>query len=175
VKTLILPKAAPMPELLSREAFDRLKGDGIMVTLDLACRFAPNDSTLERAGKFLMLRRIISPYDGELALPGLRMHKGDETIAGVLSRIALQELGLDVEGCPAQFITQETVIFQGDRQDMSTAYMVELPIDCLIAPNKGHFDGETWFIGSPDEIPNDTGALYRNILLSAFDDMPDLN
>lgn len=126
------------------------------------------DLVLDGIDGVLLVRRIISPYDGLWALPGLRIFKG-ETIYECLSRIALHEVGIRVEPVNAKFVNQAVAKFDThqERQDLSTCYAFKLETD-HINLNSDHLSGLT-FVKDLANAPSDIGDLYVGHLRCYFE------
>ena len=114
-----------------------------------------------------IVRRKIAPYNHTWALPGLRMYK-PESIDQTLSRIAADELGVEIELDSARYVGQYVGRFrtERERQDLSTGYAVRT-LDPEPRINGDHFSSLR-FISSVEEIPTRTGAMYRHYLERYF-------
>jgi len=142
-------------KFLSEEEFQKGLENFVMPTFDFIIE-------IENKG-ILILYRKISPYKDVWALPGLRQRKG-ETRKNVLERILKSELGLTMEINPEELfiLGQYDGIFP-ERQDISTGLLLKLPETTQITPNPQHFS-ESKFITSKDQIPEDTGEMYKYYL-----------
>jgi 8-oxo-dGTP pyrophosphatase MutT (NUDIX family) len=137
-----------------REVFDQILEWAVIPTFDLV---------VEVGDQVVIVRRKIAPYRNVWALPGLRMLKG-ESIDDCLARIARQELGIEVDLANKAMLGQYVGRFatEHQRQDLSTGYAVRaLSFD--ITPNPEHFSGIR-LVGSLDELPTASGAMYRHYL-----------
>jgi ADP-ribose pyrophosphatase YjhB (NUDIX family) len=120
------------------------------------------DLVIEIEGKgFLLVKRKISPYKDQWALPGLRMYKGEE-IQDSLVRIAQQEVGLRIDPNEKVLVGQYVGKFktEHERQDLSTAYYFKLPESTEITINPEHFSSYVL----TKEIPKNIGAMYKSYL-----------
>ena len=125
------------------------------------------DLILEGIDGVLLVRRRISPYARLWALPGLRMHKG-ETLYECLSRIAHDEVGVQIDPYKGRFVNQAVARFQTHqkRQDLSTCYAFNLEIDRVVL-NAEHLS--SWmFVRDLENIPDAIGGLYSDHLNRYF-------
>ncbi len=115
----------------------------------------------------IILYRTIPPYQDVWALPGLRQRKG-ETRKDTLERILRDELGVKININPEKLpiLRQYDGIFP-ERQDISTGLLLKLPPNTQIHPNPQHFS-DSRFISSKDQIPENTGEMYRYYLEKYF-------
>ena len=126
------------------------------------------DPLIEVPGRGLLLvRRRLAPYQGMWALPGLRMHR-PESVADTLRRIARDQVGLEIDVDSRVFLGQYVGRFRTEfqRHDLSTGYHV-LATTAEPKINQNHFSGYR-FITSAEEIPTNTGAMYRSYLNCHF-------
>jgi ADP-ribose pyrophosphatase YjhB (NUDIX family) len=132
------------------EIFAQILEWSVMPTFDLVIE-------VESKG-FLLVKRKITPYKDQWALPGLRMYK-DETIDDTLKRIALQEVGIKLDVKQRQFVGQYVGKFKTDhqRQDLSTGYYFKLPSSTVLNINDEHFSGYKLTY----DVPPKTGAMYK--------------
>ncbi len=137
-----------------REVFEQILEWAVIPTFDLV---------VVVGDQVAIVRRKIAPYRNVWALPGLRMLKG-ESIDDCLARIARQELGIDVDVANKVLLGQYVGRFatEHQRQDLSTGYVVRA-LSADITPNPEHFSGIR-LIGSLDELPAASGAMYRHYL-----------
>ena len=77
---------------------------------------------VQLANKILICRRNNEPLRGDWALPGGRVFKG-ETLTEAVSRIAKQELGIEVK-IDRQIEANEFFSLSPDRHDVTVAYLV---------------------------------------------------
>lgn len=140
-----------------REIFEQILTWAVIPTFDLVIE-------IEGQG-FLLVKRKISPYKGQWALPGLRMYKGEE-INDSLVRIAQQEVGLRLDPNKKVLIGQYVGKFKTEceRQDLSTAYYFKLPSSTEVIINPEHFSSYVL----TREIPKNIGAMYRFYLKKAL-------
>jgi len=138
-----------------RNIFEKILEYAVVPTFDLIVQCG--DSGV------ILLRRKIAPYKGVWALPGLRMMK-PEGIDDTLTRIALQETGIRIDPKKRRFIGQYVGRFRSEhqRQDLSTCYAVSCDAP-EVRINPAHFSGHC-FIRAKQEIPQNTGAMYRYFL-----------
>lgn len=144
-----------------RDVFESILEYAVIPTFDLVVEL-PED------GGVVLVRRTVAPYQNKWALPGLRMFK-PESINDVITRIAEDELGLDVDVDGKRFLGQYVGRFktENERQDLSTGYAVRaLSPDIQI--NTDHFSGYQ-IIKKWGEVPPATGAMYRHYLAEYFD------
>jgi ADP-ribose pyrophosphatase YjhB (NUDIX family) len=134
----------------------------VIPTFDLVIEL-PDD------GGVVMARRIIVPYENCWALPGLRMFK-PEGIDDVISRIAEDEVGLEVDVDGKRFLGQYVGRFrtEHERQDLSSGYAVRA-LSSDITLNEAHFSSYR-IIKKWDEVPSTTGAMYRHYLSIYFNE-----
>ena len=162
-----------------RDAFEVVLEWAVIPTFDLVIELAPSQvgslAEAEASGAptgsrpaVALVRRRIAPYRDTWALPGLRMFK-PETIEDVLRRVALDELGLEIDVDSARFLGQFVGRFRTEhqRQDLSTGDVVRAT-DGTPTPNPAHFT--SWRpITSMADVPRSTGAMYRHYLTRYFD------
>lgn len=154
-------KSVNTPLYAPRETFEQILQFAVIPTFDLILEF-PEQGVI-------LLRRRIAPYQDTWALPGLRIMK-PEGIDDVLRRIARQELGVVIAPSGRRFIGQYVARFKTEfeRQDLSTCYA--LPCEGqAVRINPDHFTRYR-FVRSIEEIPANTGAMYRFFLTSYFQD-----
>ena len=115
----------------------------------------------------IIVKRKIAPYKNFWALPGLRMMK-NEIIENTLKRIGKEELGIKIDPTIKHFIGQYVGRFktENNRQDLSTCYAINCEL-LRLNINSAHFSGHR-FIESKNQIPNNTGAMYRYYLNMYF-------
>lgn len=140
------------------EIFDSILKYSVIPTFDLI---------LKGTQGILLVKRCIAPYNGLWALPGLRIFRG-ESILTCLSRIAEEEVGLDIEPSQGAYVNQSVVGFD-TRHDLSTCYAFELNID-HVTLNEAHLSDWT-FVKELADIPAETGDLYREHLRHYFEGM----
>ena len=142
-----------------RAAFETILEWAVIPTFDLVLSYGDRG--------VIVVRRRIAPYKGVWALPGLRMHK-PESIEDTLTRIAWQELGLEIDPERRTFLGQYVGRFRTEhnRQDLSTGYHVPVDPAQEIRPNADHFSGHDVV----RSIPPRTGAMYRFYLERYFGD-----
>lgn len=147
------------PQPLPQATFDILLENSVIPTFDLIIQMPEK--------KVLIVNRKILPYK-TWALPGLRMFR-DEEVDNVLTRIAEQEVGLQIDTSSKKIIGQYKGTFP-TRQDISTCYAVTPlnPEDLAISDK--HFSGYR-LIGDASEIPPRMGAMYRHYLNIYFEDV----
>jgi ADP-ribose pyrophosphatase YjhB (NUDIX family) len=154
------------PELkfAPRPVFENILEYGVIPTFDLVIELPQ--------GGVVLVRRIIPPYENRWALPGLRMFK-PESIDDTIARIAEDELGLRADVDDRRFLGQYVGRFktEHERQDLSTGYAVKALTED-IRLNRDHFSRhqiiKTW-----DDIPANTGAMYRFYLSRYFEQPAD--
>jgi len=144
-----------------RDVFETILEYAVIPTFDLIVWCGDHQGVI-------LLRRKIAPYKGVWALPGLRMMK-PEGIDDTLTRIALQETGIRIDPENRRFIGQYVGRFRTEhqRQDLSTCYAVSCDAP-EVTINPDHFTGHC-FIRTRQEIPKNTGAMYRYFLELYFD------
>jgi ADP-ribose pyrophosphatase YjhB (NUDIX family) len=142
-----------------REIFEKILEYAVIPTFDLVLEF-------ENRG-VILLKRSIPPYQDLWALPGLRMFKPEE-IEDTLRRIAAAEVGVRVDPERRMFLGQFVGKFKEEccRQDLSTAYYLKVS-EQNAAVNAAHFT-ESRFVSAVEEIPPDTGEMYRFYLAEFF-------
>ena len=143
-----------------RDIFEKILEYAVIPTFDLII-------WCEDKG-LILLRRKIAPYKGVWALPGLRMMK-PEGIEDTLYRIARMETGVKIDLQKKQFIGQYVGRFRTEhqRQDLSTCYAAFCDAPQVVI-NPEHFTRHC-FIRTKEEIPVNTGAMYRYFLNLFFD------
>lgn len=143
----------PEPKFAPREVFETILEWSVLPTFDLLVEYGDQG--------VVVLKRTIEPYKNVWALPGLRMYKG-ESIDDTLSRIALQELGVEIDPANREFMGQFVGKFKTEfnRQDLSTGYLIKLDGTEELRPNPEHFS-DMRFIKEP--IPG-MGAMYKYYL-----------
>lgn len=117
----------------------------------------------------IIVRRRVSPYKNQWALPGLRMMR-PENIRNTLTRIGNTEIGVKINPSKAKFVGQYVGKFrtENNRQDLSTCYSVTTKnTDFTI--NRSHFSGHK-FIRSLDAVPESIGSMYKYYLRIYFAD-----
>jgi ADP-ribose pyrophosphatase YjhB (NUDIX family) len=124
------------------------------------------DLILKGVDGVLLVKRRIAPYQGEWALPGLRILRS-ESISKCLARIAHHEVGLRIDPSRAVYVNQALAEFD-TRKDLSTCYAVELDIDDVVL-NEDHLSDWT-FIKDLANAPTGMGELYREHLGHYFPD-----
>jgi ADP-ribose pyrophosphatase YjhB (NUDIX family) len=150
-------------EWAPREAFETVLRWAVIPTFDLVLSYGD-------AG-VIVVRRRIAPYKGVWALPGLRMHK-PESIEDTLHRIALNELGLEIDPSKRTFLGQYVGRFRTEqgRQDLSTGYHVPVDAAQEIHPNSAHFTSHAIV----KSVPQRVGAMYRFYLERYFETLEHL-
>jgi ADP-ribose pyrophosphatase YjhB (NUDIX family) len=133
-----------------RELFEQMLEYAVIPTFDLVIAYGGRG--------VVVTKRRIPPYRGVWALPGLRMMK-PEGIDDTLRRIALDELGLEVDTSEKRLLGQYVGRFRTEhaRQDLSTAYLLRVADDQPIRLNERHFSA----VDIVDRPPPRTGAMYR--------------
>jgi len=141
------------PKFAPREVFETILEWSVLPTFDLLIEYGDKG--------VVVLRRTIEPYKNVWALPGLRMYKG-ESIEDTLSRIAKQELGVDIDPSKRKFVGQFVGKFKTEfnRQDLSTGYLIRLTGNEELKPNPDHFS-DMKFIKEPT---SNMGAMYKYYL-----------
>jgi len=136
-----------------RKIFEQILEWAVIPTFDLVVEYGDKG--------VILVKRKISPYKNQWALPGLRMFK-NESIDDTLVRIANQELGLQINPTNKKFLGQYVGRFKTEcnRQDLSTGYWVNILDDQKIKLNKKHFSSMK-LIKSRNEIPPNIGAMYK--------------
>ena len=132
------------------------------------------DPLIEVPGRgILLVRRRLAPYRGAWALPGLRMHR-PESVPDTLVRIARQETGLEIDVDGRVFLGQYVGRFRTEfeRHDLSTGYHVRATPLAEPRINPEHFTGHR-FIARLDDVPENTGAMYRFYLRNYFEGRPE--
>lgn len=150
-----------MLKLAPRDVFEQILEWAVIPTFDLV--IANGDLGI------VLVKRKIAPYQRQWALPGLRMYK-NESIDAALTRIAKQEIGLHIDPTSKELLGQYVGRFatEHQRQDLSTGYLIRLPVAQEIVLNQDHFSALR-YIKSVREIPAKTGAMYRFYLQKYFD------
>ncbi len=117
----------------------------------------------------LIIKRKIEPYNNRWALPGLRIMK-PESIHDTIERIALQEAGLTLDLTSLRYLGQYVGRFQTEhnRQDLSTGYAVKAN-SSVLSINPEHFFSYR-LIYSANDIPKDTGGMYKFYLNKYFEE-----
>ena len=140
----------PVLRFAPRELFEQMLEYSVIPTFDLVIAYGGRG--------VVVAKRRIPPYKGVWALPGLRMMK-PEGIDDTLRRIALDELGLEVDTSHKRLLGQYVGRFRTEngRQDLSTAYVLRVPDDQPLSPNERHFSA----VDVVDRVPPRTGAMYR--------------
>lgn len=135
-----------------REVFETILEWAVIPTFDLLI-VAPEG--------VVVVKRRIAPYKDQWALPGLRMYKG-ESIDDTLVRIAKAELGITIDPSKKKLLGQYVGKFktENQRQDISTAYVIEYDKLPEITLNAEHFY-EYKLAKQP--LPN-MGAMYAYYL-----------
>ena len=135
-----------------REIFEKILEFSAIPTFDLIVNFQYRG--------IIIARRKIAPYKNQWALPGLRMMK-PEGIEDALKRISETEIGVVIDPKRCELVSQYVAKFRTEfnRQDISTCYAISCP-STEITINASHFYGYK-FINSVDELPSNTGAMYR--------------
>lgn len=120
------------PKFAPREIFETILEWSVIPTFDLLVAI--------KGQGVIVVKRKIPPYKEQWALPGLRMYKG-ETIDATLRRIAKAELGISINPKQKKLLAQYVGKFQTEhkRQDISTAYIIELEKLPKIKLNTDHF------------------------------------
>lgn len=136
-----------------RDTFEQILEWSVIPTFDVI---------IEIEGKgYLFVKRTIEPYKSQWALPGLRMYK-DESINDTLTRIAKQEIGINLDPTKKRLVGQYVGKFktENNRQDLSTGYYFKLPASTEITINDKHFSSYqlTWY------APDGTGAMYKHYI-----------
>lgn len=139
-----------------REIFEQILEWSVMPTFDLLIELEGNG--------IVLVKRKISPYKNQWALPGLRMFKG-ETINDTIRRIAKQELGINIDPLQKKLLAQYVGKFttENNRQDLSTAYHIKVSNQKNISINKEHFSSMK-IINKRKDIPSKIGAMYKSYL-----------
>jgi ADP-ribose pyrophosphatase YjhB (NUDIX family) len=142
-----------------RDIFEQILKYAVIPTFDLII--------VCRSQGVVLVRRKIAPYKNTWALPGLRMMK-PEGISDTLARIALQEVGVEIESDTRRFIGQYVGRFRTEqgRQDLSTCYAVNCEAR-KIQINTEHFSGYR-FVQGMIEVPENIGAMYLYFLEEYF-------
>ena len=148
-----------------KHIFDEILKYSVIPTMDLVLQCGPG---------IVLLKRVIPPYARKWALPGLRLLKGD-SVGDCIERIACDELGIrSSELSEPVFLGQRCVKFRTEmeRQDLASSYYVETTSRSFVL-NADHYSSVR-LIGSIEEVPTGTGALYRKELGDWFrnDAMP---
>jgi ADP-ribose pyrophosphatase YjhB (NUDIX family) len=140
-----------------REIFEQMLEYMVIPTFDLVIEYGQKG--------VVIVRRKIAPYKDVWALPGLRMYKGED-IEDTLSRIALQELGLEINPKERTFIGQYVGVFrtEHERQDLSTGYIIRVSDEREIKLNEEHF----YNYQITTSIPENVGAMYKYYLQQYF-------
>jgi ADP-ribose pyrophosphatase YjhB (NUDIX family) len=148
------------PIFAPREIFEQILEYSVMVTFDLVIEMPD--------GSVVLVWRKIAPYQNVWALPGLRMYK-NETIEQTLERIALQELGLQIDVANRRILGQYVGKFstEHNRQDLSTGYVVKA-LSGDIKLNDDHFTRYK-VVRSVADIPQPLGAMYKFYLQKYFE------
>jgi len=143
-----------------RDIFEKILEYAVIPTFDLVIE-------LPRGGVVVVFRKI-KPYADTWALPGLRMMK-PESIEDTLTRIARQEVGLEIDTKERVFLGQFVGRFRTEmnRQDLSTGYFVRA-MDNDIKINTDHFS-RCKVIFHRADIPKRMGAMYKYYLHTYFD------
>lgn len=143
--------------LAPRELFEQMLEYMPIATFDLIIEYGEQ--------KVIVVKRKIAPYKNVWALPGLRMYKG-ERIDDALKRIALQEVGLEIDPAKKRLLSQYVGKFfsENDRQDISTCYVVSVGADQRIVLNADHFSKYAII----NQIPKPIGAMYKYYLQTFF-------
>jgi ADP-ribose pyrophosphatase YjhB (NUDIX family) len=146
-----------------REIFEQILEWAVIPTFDLVIQYGDK-------GVFIV-KRSIAPYKNKWALPGLRMYK-NENINDTLTRIAKNELGIDIDTTNKALLGQYVGKFKTEhnRQDISTGYMVKVGGDEDYKINLDHFSSYK-LINNKKEIPNDIGAMYKYYLEIYFESL----
>lgn len=133
-----------------KEVFEKILEYAAIPTFDLVIEYGSQG--------IIIVRRKIAPYKHTWALPGLRMIK-PESIDDTLRRIALQELGLQIEPPARVFLGQYVGRFrtENQRQDLSTGYLLKVSDDRPIILNRKHFSGYRIVSSAPRNM----GAMYK--------------
>ena len=147
-----------------RDVFEVILEYAVIPTFDLVIEMP------DRSG-VVMARRIIKPYENLWALPGLRIYKPEE-IDDVLTRVARQEVGLDIDIASKRLLGQYVGKFETERQrqDISTAYVVKAT-SSTVTLNRDHFSSYQLVQGLAG-VPQATGAMYRYYLTKYFGQAP---
>ncbi len=136
-----------------QEIFEQILEWSVITTFDLVLE-------IEDQG-FVMVKRKIAPYKDKWALPGLRMYK-DESIDDTLVRIAIQEVGIEIDPAKKVLVGQYVGKFatEHNRQDLSTGYYFKLPPSTEVVLNEDHFSSHQVSY----EAPKPMGAMYEYYL-----------
>jgi ADP-ribose pyrophosphatase YjhB (NUDIX family) len=140
------------PELkyAPREVFEQILEWTVVPTFDLVLSYGDEG--------IIVARRRIAPYKGVWAFPGLRMFK-PEGIDDTLRRIAVTELGLEIDVTRKRFLGQFVGRFRSEhqRQDLSTGYHIPVDDSQPLRPNPAHFSS----VKVVRRPPSPMGAMYR--------------
>lgn len=153
------PRTRPPITRAPPEVFQQILTYMVLPTFDVAIEVP--------GGGILLVRRKIPPYRNQWALPGLRMCK-PEGIDDTIRRVARDEVGLRVNPAERRFLGQFVGRFTTEhgRQDISTGYVVT-SATAAISLNRDHFSG-CRMVHSLEEVPRNTGAMYRFYLSRYF-------
>lgn len=133
-----------------KKVFRQILKWSVMPTFDLVIEY-------ENQG-VIFVKRKIPPYKNQWAFPGLRMMKG-ESIDDTLKRVAFQEVGLKIDAKKRIFLGQYVGKFksEGERQDISTGYLVRVKHGQKILLNQEHFSDYRIV----KRVPSPVGAMYK--------------
>jgi len=136
-----------------RKIFEQILKWAVIPTFDLVIEYGDEG--------IIVVKRKITPYKNQWALPGLRMFKG-ESIDDTLRRIAKQELSLKINPKNKKFLGQYVGKFKTEynRQDISTGYYIYVSSSQKIKLNKDHFSS-IMLIKNKKKIPSSMGAMYK--------------
>lgn len=104
---------------------------------------------------YLFIRRSVEPYKGRWGFPGGRILKG-ETLEEARLRIAMREVGLDIEPYEATLINAYTIDF-GWRHDVTLLYYIDVYGKPEIKLDRSQSDGYKF----SKTLPTPSGELYE--------------
>ncbi|MFH1630894.1 MAG: NUDIX domain-containing protein [Candidatus Aenigmatarchaeota archaeon] len=141
-----------------RGVFEKILEYAVIPTFDLVIEYGDQG--------IIIVKRKISPYKDQWALPGLRMFK-PESIDNCLRRIAKQEVGLRIDPRKRIFLGQFTGKFRTEhnRQDISTGYLLRVSDNQKIIANHEHFHD----CRIVKKIPQNMGGMYKYYLQKYFE------
>lgn len=143
-----------------KEIFREILKWAVIPTFDLIIEYGDQG--------FIIVKRKISPYKGQWALPGLRMMKGEE-IDDTLMRIARDEVGLKINPKQKVYLGQRVGKFQSDqkKQVFSSGYAFRVAKTQSIKINSDHFSEYRL----TKKIISPMGAMYKFYLRKYFDQL----
>ncbi|SHO42827.1 GDP-mannose mannosyl hydrolase [Nitrosotalea sinensis] len=115
------------------------------------------DLILIKNGKFLLVKRSISPYKGKLCLPGGIMRRGEKLEAAV-KRIGREELGIDVEIKTSVGFYEK---IYPNRHDVTHCFLV------ITKKGKIHYDYQAKTGKFFKNIPKETAPFFKKMLIDA--------